>query len=160
MPPVQPSATFPVVGHEVSATDWALIYGPLAVVALVFLSLLIGLWRSKEAAHAKHATALETQQAKHAAALELQQTKHTEEIAKVRSTADAAVETARSGESGARHEFFDQLETHDTRHIETVRALVKESHEMTRAVTDKITTELAAVRTVAEAMSRRVGRRE
>lgn len=137
MAAVQPQP-YPTVGHEVSATDWALIYGPLAVVALVFLTLLIGLWRAHEAAKVKH----------------------TEEIARVRAAADAAVEAARSGESGARHEFFEQLEARETRHMETVRALVHESNETTRAVTDKVTTELAAVRTVAEAMSRRVGRRE
>lgn len=134
---VEPSA-FPTVGHEITATDYALIYGPLAAIAVVAVAMVVVLWRRGEARQKEHAAALER-----AARAELEQ---------ALAVADAGKE--------ARADFFAQLAASEARHLEVTRTLTREAHEMTRSVVDKVTTELSAQRAVMEAALRRIGRRE
>lgn len=142
---VQPG--FPSVGHEVAGADYALIYGPLAVAALIFLTLLIGLWRAYVKRQDEHEAVVGAVRKAQDVAIEAE-----------RKRADAAIEAARSAEADARSEFFAQLEQRESRHLAVLQQLTHEAHEVTRTVADKVLTELVAQRAVVEAALRRIGR--
>jgi len=128
---------FPAVGHEVTGGDWAVIYGPLGLMAAVFLALLVMLWRSSRA---------------EARAFRAELKERDEQLTAAREAFLAELERARAT-------FYDELKERDEQWRQEIRALAHEQAETTRSVTDKYHDHAVAMRAVMDATGRRIGRR-
>lgn len=122
---------YPAIGHDVSAQEYLLIYGPLAVIAVALLALLIGLWRAYRDADKEH----------------------DEQIAEVRRAADARVAEAHAEMARQRAEFLQAAAAIEARHVDALREMTADANDLTK----QVSAELQAQRAVMEAAFRRLG---
>lgn len=134
---------FPSVGHDVTGTDWGVIYGPLGLMAGVFLVGMILVWRWASSEISKSRTECD-------ARVEAARSNAETRVEAARSNAEARVAAARADADEEREAAIKLMRERDQEWREEIRAIAVEMGATTRSVTDKYHEHAIALRTVIE----------